>query len=228
MLADGLLDQQLSALDQPVVQGVIVVDVRRHKALDALAAAQSRGLAEDGIRPGAEFPQPGGIRLAQVKKPALQQVGEDGVELDLVVELIEIRRVVHLTGQRLVLHGGHIGLAHRAVPVGKAEHVVVQIADAVAHLAPHHVAEDDQSALAALLVDGVDVQLHPRKAQMLQLPEKCSKLSAHKNSSFFNDAGSAAAGRRSAPAHSGSCRTATCWRHTPPRTAAPAVSAASS
>ena len=228
MLADGLLDQQLSALDQPVVQGVIVVDVRRHKALDALAAAQSRGLAEDGIRPGAEFPQPGGIRLAQVKKPALQQVGEDGVELDLVVELIEIRRVVHLTGQRLILHGGHIGLAHRAVPVGKAEHVVVQIADAVAHLAPHHVAEDDQSALAALLVDGVDVQLHPRKAQMLQLPEKCSKLSAHKSTSFFNDAVSAAAGRRSAPAHSGSCRTATCWRHTPPRTAAPAVSAASS
>ena len=77
MLADGLLDQQLAALDQPVIQSVVIVDVRCDKTLDALAAAQPGGLAEDGLRTGAEFPQARGVRLTQVQKAALQQVGED-------------------------------------------------------------------------------------------------------------------------------------------------------
>ena len=192
MLADGILYQQLAALDQPVVQGAVVVDVRRGDALDALAAAQPRGLAENGVRPGAEFPQPGGVGLTEIQEPALQQVGEDGVERDFVVELIEIRRVVHLAGQRLVLHGGHVGPTHRAVAVGKAEHVVIQIADAVAYLTPHHVTEDGSAVLAGLLVDGVDVQLQPREAEMLQLAEKGGDFSSHKEyltSSFPTPAG---------------------------------------
>ena len=179
MLADGLFNEQLPALHQLPVQLLVVLNVRRHDALDALAAAQSGWLAEDGLRPGAELPQPRRVGLTQVEKPPLQQVCKDGIKLDLVVELIEIRRVVHLPGQRLVLHGGHIRFPHRAVPLGKAKHVIIQIPDAVAHLAPHHVAEDEEAVLPRLLMDGVDVELQPRQAQMLQLPEKGSDLSSH-------------------------------------------------
>ena len=180
MLADRLLNEQLPPLHQLVVQRGVVVDLRRDDTAYALAAAKSCGLAEDGVRPGAEIPEAGGVGLTQVEEPPLQQVGKNGVELDLVVELVEIRRVVHLAGQRLILHGGHIGLAYRAVAVGEAEHVVIQIADAVAHLAPYHVAEDSGAVFARLLVDGVDVQLQPCKAEMLQLAEKGSDFSSHK------------------------------------------------
>ena len=138
------------------------------------------------LRPGAELPQPRRIRLTQIKKPPLQQVGKDGIKLDLVVELIEIRRVVHLPGQRLVLHSGHIRLPHRAVSLSEPEHMIVQIPDAVAHLAPHHVAEDEEAVFPRLLMDGVDVELQPFHTQMLQLPEKGSQLSSHSPFLRFN------------------------------------------
>ena len=57
MLADRLFNEQLPALHQLPVQLVVVLNVRRHQALDALAAAQPRRLAEDSLRPGTEVPQ---------------------------------------------------------------------------------------------------------------------------------------------------------------------------
>ena len=97
-----------------------------------------------------------------------------------------LQKMASVPAQKSRSPAGHIRLPHRAVPLGEPEHMIVQIPDAVAHLAPHHVAEDEEAVLSRLLMDGVDVELQPRHAQMLQLPEKGSQFSSHSPFLRFN------------------------------------------
>ena len=168
MLLDAVLDQELTILLAPVIERFDVLDLLDDAFRDTVTALALGLLGENDGLVLEEFSQIIGRAFAQIDEIALEVIAEHLVEDQLIAQYDDILFIIEVSHQPIKALGGREGLFLLIGRVDKMSAEIIGVARALRQKVPHQAALDIKLGFTALLLDDLDVAVHPLFVDILE------------------------------------------------------------
>ena len=168
MLFDAVLDQELTVILALLIERVHILDILDDAFRDAVTALALGLLGEyDGLILE-EFPQIIGRAFAQIDEIALEVITEHLIEDQLVAQYDDVLFIIEIRHQSIKALGCREGFLFLFGRVNKMSAEIIGVARALCQEVPHQAALDIKLGFTALLLDDLDVAVHPVLVDVLE------------------------------------------------------------